>query len=250
MKRPPWIFLLASGTLLCAAIALTPLGGDADVLWSADHETGDLSQWDTDQHGGVFDSGTGRTSPTTDVAHSGHYSVRLAISDAQGKTQAARIFRWDTSEQWGKNAYYSAWYYFPRRYRPATWWNIFQFKSEPKGASHSEPVWSVNVGNRRSGQMYFYLWDAVNERSYSQTLADLPEKQWVHLEAYYVRALGPEGRITVWQDGLLLWDIRGVQTTLANNVYWSVNSYTDDIAPSSAVIYVDDAVISSTQRGP
>jgi Polysaccharide lyase len=249
MKPCQLLWSRASRTLLCGAFVLAGLG-QGDVLWSADQETGDLSQWDADQQGGVFNTGTGTASATTVVAHTGRYSIRLAIRNARGIPQAARIFRWDTSAKPNTEAYYSAWYYFPQRYHPAVWWNIFQFKSEPENAAQSEPTWSLNVGNRRSGRMYLYLWDAINRRSYNQTIADLPERRWVHLEARYTTAVAPEGRITVWQDGRQLWDITSVQTTFANNVYWSVNSYTDDIRPSTVTIYVDDAVISSTRRGP
>jgi hypothetical protein len=248
MSHAPRLFQLASGTLVWAALALSG-PGDGGVFWSADQETGDLSQWDGDQRGGVFDSGTGTASITSDVAHTGEYSIRLAIRDASGSTQGARIFRWDASEKWGTDAYFGAWYYFPQRYLPATWWNIFQFKSEPDGASQSEPTWSLNVGNRDSGEMYLYLWDAIHERSYSQSISDLPENQWVHLEAYYRRAADHEGRITVWQDDLQLWDLTHVQTTLGDNLYWSVNNYTDAITPSTAILYVDDASISRSRSG-
>ncbi|MBV9169808.1 MAG: heparin lyase I family protein [Chloroflexi bacterium] len=252
MKRAWLVFPVAAAAALYAGVALaqSESGTDTDVIWSADHETGDLSQWTADDHGGPFNTGTGTESASTDVAHTGRYSAVLTIRGAHGAAQAARIFRWDTEDEWGTDAYYSAWFYFPQRYRPAVWWNIFQFKSEPDGASQSEPAWSINVGNRGSGQMYLYLWDAITEHSFGQTMADLPEKKWVHLEAYYVRAVDSEGRITVWQDGRQLWDVQNVQTTFADNLFWSVNSYTDDITPSTVTIYVDDAAITHTRQSP
>ena len=88
---------------------------------------------------------------------------------------------------------------------------------------------------------------AVDRRSYSQRVIDLPEQQWIHLEARYVPAVDDSGRITIWQDGVQLWDVTNVQTAFANNVYWSIANYTDDIQPSTASIYIDDAVISSTR---
>ena len=237
---------VASIALLCTTVVLAQADSDDGVLWSADQETGDLSQWYAGQQGGEFDTGTGTASITTDVAHSGQYAIQMTISDAHGQPQAARLFRWDRSAD-ETERYYSAWYYFPQRYRPAVWWNIFQFKSEPDGDTQSEPIWSLNVGNRGSGAMYLYLWDAIDRRSYSQRVVDLPEQQWVHLEARYVPAVDQAGRVTIWQDGVQLWDITNVQTAFANNVYWSIANYTDDIQPSTASIYIDDAVISSTR---
>jgi Polysaccharide lyase len=251
------VFILAAVSLGTQRVteAMESLSGyafasDGLVMWSADHETGDFSQWEVDERGGIFNTGTGTASITTDVAHSGHHAAKLTITQADGMAQAVRIFRWGSSEA-DADAYYSAWYYFPQRYRPAEWWNIFQFKSQAESESESKPTWSLNVGNRRgSSEMYLYLWDAIHSRSYQQLIADLPERQWVHIEAHYLRSVDPVGHIAIWQNGLLLWDINDVQTAFAHNVYWSVNSYTDNLTPSTSTIYVDDAVIGRAWIGP
>src|SRR5207244_6509900 len=75
------------------------------VLWSADMETGDLSQWSRPDvpggpnvGGGVFDSGT--ATATVDVAspaHSGIHSAKLDINTlnpAEISTSGVRLFRW------------------------------------------------------------------------------------------------------------------------------------------------------------
>jgi len=218
---------------------LQPPPPEGALLWSADHETGDLSQWTQGQFGeAVFNTGTGNVAITGDVAHSGNYALSLSISGARGETEAARLLRWHDNPVEG---YYSVWFDFPRVYRPAEWWNVFQFKSL---GTESDPMWVLNVGNRPDGSMYFYLWDALTNTSYAPLRReDISPKKWTEVTAYYRRATDRTGRITIWQDGVLLFDVDQVQTAIADNVHWGVGNYTDNISPSDATIYVDDAEI-------
>lgn len=223
------------------------------ILWSDDLESGDFSGWFTqDQNGGIYSTGSGTTSVSSEVARSGRYAARLAISGADGTSgnQAVRIFRWAESRS-EPEAYYSVWLYFPQRYQPSAWWNLLQFKSV--NAERNDPFWILNVGNRDDGAMFFYLYNWVNQRGYSQSLRDIPVAQWVHIEVYYKQSAEGQGRITVWQDGAELFDIDGITTGFPGALEpsnWSVNNYTDAITPSNAVIYVDDPTISKTRVGP
>jgi hypothetical protein len=232
------------------ATALPP--PTAGVIWRADHETGDLSQWTENEDGAVWNSGTGVASITDRVAHSGRYAAQLSITGANqfgGEPHAVRIFRYKESQR-GAPLYYSAWYYFPERFTPEVWWNLFQFKS--KSPTRNDAFWQLNVANRRDGQMYLYLRNWVNSKSYVQTVANLPVGQWVHIEVYYQQGIG-DGRITVWQDGVQLWDLSGITTKYPDSYQsanWSLNNYTDSIVPNDATIYIDDAVISTTRVGP
>ena len=221
----------------------------ADVIWSADTESGNLNQWTVGQYGeAVFNSGTGSVSVSHDVAHSGSSALKMTITGANGTTQAARIFRWNdpNGNALPASAYYSVWYYFPRNYMPGQWWNVLQFKSK-SSSGQVDPMWVLNVGNRADGNMYFYLWDAMHSRSYApEAQVDLPAGRWVHIETYFRRSTESSGQITVWQDGVKLFDLNGIQTTTHDNQQWSLANYTDDINPTSSVIYADDAVISTT----
>ncbi len=217
------------------------------VIWSADTESGNLDQWTQGQYGeAVFNSGTGSVTVSHDVAHSGSTSLKMAISDANGTAQAARIFRWNDPQgnSLPASAYYSVWYYFPQNYTPDQWWNVLQFKSK-SSSGQVDPMWVLNVGNRPDGNMYFYLWDAMHSRSYSAAAqVDVPVGRWVHIETYFQRSTGSNGQITIWQDGVKLFDLSGIQTTTFDNQQWSLANYTDRINPSNSVIYADDAAIS------
>ncbi len=227
----------------------------SSVLWSAGHETGNLSEWTADGNGGIYNSGTGVASVTTAVAHSGTSAAKLTITNADGlnRSQAVRIFR--TKESRSGNAYwYSTWYYFPQHYTPAQWWNIFQFKS--RNATRNDAFWQLNVGNRPTGEMYLYLVNWPNSRNYSQSMTNIPVGRWFHVQVFYKQSVpngAANGRIIVYQDGVLLFDIPNIVTSFADateSANWSVNNYTDNINPSTATIYVDDAAISTTRLGP
>jgi Polysaccharide lyase len=235
--------------------AVPPLPG---VLWSADHETGDLSQWYAEGGGGEFNSGSASSTASSDVAHSGRYSARTSILTPG--VSGVRLFRWNESRI-HPEAYYSAWFYFPRSYRVPVWWNIFQFKSR-SGAAVNDPFWSLQVGNRRNGAMHLYLdwWNRLSiegprrgefgGRSFSQDLKDLSVENWIHIEVFLRQSSAFDGQLIVWQDGVELFNVRDIRTRYpapdgANE--WSISNYSDAIVPSPTTIYIDDAVISTTR---
>ncbi|MEM7032312.1 MAG: heparin lyase I family protein [Chloroflexota bacterium] len=244
----------------------TPTTGDPpvtneDIYWSTDHETGDFSEWEAKQGQAIFNSntppGTSDILISTDVARSGQYSTKMALTKAEnGLKQGARIFRrWLDSEEGlslPTEAYYSAWYFFPEVYTPDDWWNVFQYKS--KGSS-SEPMFSFNIDNDEQGNMVFYIWDKANGGiSHNQVGAPqpIPVGQWVHLEIYFKTSFNKTGQVTMWQDGVQIIDVQNIRTILGEDerLHWSVNNYTDGITPSNPVIYVDDVAISKVWLGP
>jgi hypothetical protein len=234
--------------------APTALGAAADenrsegVLWEANHETGDTSEWAGSQSGTIFNSGTGKVEWTDEIARSGTGSLALSVRQASGETQAARIFRWAENPP---EAYYSAWFYFPELVHPARWWNIFQFKS--KLGDRTDPTWIVNVGTDSQGAMRLYLYDAITRTSHHDSVSSepmvIPVGEWTHIEVLLRQATDDSGRIALWQDGRLLYELEGVQTTLADNVQWSLNNYSDALDPDDVTIFIDDAAIALDRQG-
>jgi hypothetical protein len=232
------------------------------VLWSADMETGDLSQWSRpdipggpNAGGGVFDSGTSIASvDAVSVAHSGIHSAKLYISTLNSpgiSTSGARLFRWLEPETRAE-LFYSVWFYFPRRYIPngnPPWWNVFQWKSKLGDAS--DPFFALNVGNRSDGSMYLYLYNQNSKTSYSQAIKNISDGQWFHIEAFYKCAGDKTGHVTFWQDDVQIFDVPNVQTRYPDGTCaWSVNNYSDSLNPTTATIYVDDAAICASGRCP
>lgn len=216
-------------------------------LWSADMESGDLSQWSLNGGGGRYTSGRAEIQASNDIARSGSWSAKLTISTPHSPTSGARLFRW--AETHGEQElYFSAWYYFPQRYSAPSWWNVFQWKSkvtEKPISARNDPFFIVNVGNRADGQMYFYLYDWQQRKSLHQEQMQIPVRQWTHLEARYRCAADNTGRVMVWQDSVLLVDLAGVPTRYAQgDCQWAVTNYSTDLKPTPATIYIDDASIS------
>lgn len=232
------------------------------VIWSADMETGDLSQWSVpdvpggpNAGGGVFNSGLARASvDEVGLAHRGLHAAKLFIntqSSGDLPTSGTRLFRWLEPEKYPE-LYYRVWFYFPQRYVPngkPAWWNVFQWKS--KRAVVSDPFFALNVGNRSDGAMYFYLYDSNAKNSYGQAGKNIPEGQWFRVDAFYKCSGEKTGHVTFWQDGTQILDVGNVQTRYRDgDCSWSVNNYSSSLNPSTATIYVDDATICLGGRCP
>ena len=249
--------------ILCAVVGTVVTVGfqlaapDNLVIWSADFESGDISQWyyrspvpdsnlvslsiASSGGGGMFNSGVADSVPSTDRAHSGAWSLKMTI--ATPPESGTRFFRWREPQMFPK-LIYTAWYYLPQQYSVATYWNIMQWKSA-RYSDQNDPFFVLNIGNRRDGSMFLYLYDCRQRKGYSQAVTNLPIGQWVRIDASYACAGDQTGRISIWQDRALLIDVPGVQTRYPNgDCEWSVNNYSDKIDPSPTVIYLDDASIS------
>ncbi len=201
--------------------------------------------------GGEYNSEGGETGVTTEVARSGRYAARLYLPNARSREQGARLFRW-CEPILHRELYYGCWYYFPRRYRVDWsgygWWNIMQWKS--RGSLNGK--FGLNVTNRPDGEMYVFLGrggDSGGGR-WDQDVVGVPVERWFHLEAYYRKAADDSGRVTVWQDGVQILDLDGVQTANSDDLGWSVNNYGAHIDPGDVWVYVDDATISTSRVGP
>lgn len=221
---------------------------EPDVFWSAGFETGDISEWEA--HGDWLRQGNTATYDVqTQKAHSGDYAVKFTIDTSSGSSQAAYLFYWDTLPN---AAYYSAWYYVPSNIETEVWWNIMQWKSTYNGNSdYSRPVFVLD--GALFGQTAISLCHLPDKDAdkvcWKQTNVSIPRDQWFHIEVYYERSK-TNGHVIVWQDGVKLFDITGYPTVLSDGtLYYSVNHYTDGIAPNVSSIYLDDIVISYDRLG-
>jgi hypothetical protein len=252
------------------SIVYTPPTGK--ILWSANHESGDLREWYLPDSlgapnvgspggrngGGEFDSGSYTpVSVVQEQAHSGSHSAKLSINAA---TQASgvRLARW-LEPQMQPDLFYSVWLYFPVGYLFQNWSNLFGFKSKsPSAITGTDPFFYLTMRNRANGNMYLRLewWNQltiigplstqVGYRVYEQALMDIPVGRWFKLEARHISAGDFTGHITVWQDDIQLYDLQNVRTRYPDgDTSWQVNLYGQNIIPEPSVIYIDDAAIST-----
>jgi hypothetical protein len=245
-----WRLGLAAG-FLC----LTPtVRSQGTVVWDANHEEGSEQKWyvpgGINTGGGEFDSGCAGTAPSTAQNHTANGTFSLALTMCAPcdtvSVSGTRMFRWLEPRQY-PDLYYKVWYYFPQSYtltgNPLTaFWNIFQWKSKVNDLN--EVFYQVNIGNRANGSMFLYMYDWQRRIGYDQRIVDVPVNQWFYIEGFYSSRGDNTGRVTIWQDGTLLWDLSGVQTKYAGgDTEWSVNNYSDGVTPRPAVFYIDDAEI-------
>jgi hypothetical protein len=218
-----------------------------NVVWFADFETADIVQWfapslePLGKFGGAqFNSGSGYSLPTQHRSRSGQWGLEMTV--ATPPMSATRMFRWREPQTY-QSLYYSVWYYFPQQYSVTRYWNVFQWKSKIS-VDQNDPFFILNVGNRPSGEMFFYLYDWQRRRSHWQTWKNIPVGQWLKIDGYYVCTGISAGRLTIWQDGALLFDLNNVQTRYVNgDCQWSVDNYSDEVIPSPSTFFVDDASI-------
>jgi hypothetical protein len=226
------------------------------VVWMADHETGNLSQWRGPTGGGPHDSGLCIRPPdgvSTVQPHTGRYALRATINTTYG-TAACRTFR-EEEVRTGQTYYYGAWFYFPSRLKVGSFLNLMQFKANQSGKIGM--FWKLDTRNRPNGNMYMILiWkgpidgprpgDGIRTRIYQQTLADLPVAQWVHLEVFLRQSEQYDGRITVWQNGVQVFDQDQVRTRFPSSFQsWSVNHYGQALKPAKSSAFIDDVTVST-----
>ena len=226
-----------------------------NLMWKADLETGNLSQWSG--KGDFLRQGSGMYNLIT-FAHGGQFAVSLTIdtnAPSETESHAAYLFFWN---QLPENAYYySAWYFIPTYVDVQDWWTIMQWKSTyDRDPNHSIRVFSVSVQDTQDG-----LRLALNQRPraneednnnviYTQRIKPLPISQWFQIEAFYLRGEDNAGQVILWQDGVELYNLQGVTTVFSDRtIYWSVHNYSTHLKPSPFSIYIDDVAISKIQVG-
>jgi hypothetical protein len=290
MKRTIHLMRWISLTVLLTNIVLAttasaqwidalPVGYRNSILWSADHEKGDLTEWTKRRAlypgGGVFNTGGQQVTAKASriQAHSGRYAALTEIRHAyraKNGNRAVRLMRWTDRpfDQDGDNfptsAYYSTWMYFPRKYNPNKYesfdpgdggfWNVFQFKADDANGN-SQPMFVLNIYHDDDKQhMEFYLYSDYNApNSFAQaTPIAIPVGEWFHIEARYDASPTNDGKIAIWQNGVQILNLNGVRTTLVpenNHAVWGIGNYTNHVAGDTvegkARIYFDDSIVAT-----
>lgn len=226
-------------------------------------ETGDLSEWKGDGGGGIYYEP--HVEVTTKVARSGKYSIRCYLADPS-VAYNAKLMRWRIDQ---KNAYYSAWYYFDKNYDAKQWSNIMQWKTDPPGEPGSnaiEPTFFLEallIDNIR--QLRLFHWPVAlgylppdpphqgqfYPGKYAQSNPiPLPDETWIHVEAYY-KTDRVNGEVIVWQDGVEIFRVGGVNTQdsikQAEFVMFGVGNYLCNCESANQLLYVDDIIVADYQ---
>src|SRR5262245_9395108 len=251
-------FTFCSMLAACVVLGATACGrhvylgslgdGGTGILWQATFETGDLSEWLSDGNGGVYmDNLAGAPGPTQDAAHRGGYGG-IATFAPITVTSFSYLFREQPSPP---EAYYGAWLFIPASLQVGSWLSLLHFGHHRTATvSETTPLWDFNVYPGTDGSLIAHVYDATAMVNLEQTNPmPVPVARWVHFEIFFRKAADATGRITIWQDGVQILDLVNLVTAPTEWVQWAVGGGSNDIAPSPATVYLDDATISSTRVG-
>jgi hypothetical protein len=235
--------LLLLTALTCACAPTLDVG--SNIMWATDHESNELEDWYEDDKGGLLNGDPDSTVVIANgPAHSGKYSLvltDLAMSDSVGPG----LFR---ELQSPPDAYYSIWYYLPRLYQTNSQWTIQKFRSrsdaDPSAISHGH---DLNVRTLPGGQVVLYVFShdpAYLQAPLSDPPAFVPVETWFHVEVFFRPRTDETGKILVWLDDRLVYDLEDRRTTGSDDVLWNPCNIGEDIQPAPPVLYLDDAAIS------
>jgi hypothetical protein len=237
-----------------------------EQLWKAQHLNGTQDEWFANGGGGEFNSGTGFSSASSEVARSGDYSLKMEINTSSGSGHATRNYRWNEISR-NDDLIFTQYFYFPNRIdfdRNNDWFNLIQTKGvkfAPDGAGtgpdqinlpHFVLGLEVRGGTGTGGPNYLSLadlqkfWGSDKDRVWkAPNGVNLPTKQWVKVQIRLIQDRGDKGRVLVYQDDQLIIDtgyLNTLKPEVDTNMY-SVNAYADKTYPNITKIFVDDLSI-------
>lgn len=229
--------------------------GAATVLWSADHETGDTSQWFQALQGtdGYAAGGTrGTVTVVSEQARSGAHAAKVELTGVGvgGLTFALLARRGELPQE----AFYSAWFYLPMAYRVDGFWVVDKIETRvdlADGGTDLLYLWDVILGNA-DGVMTLYVHDHLRQMDLLPSCVNIvPIGAWFRIDVLLRRSSNPDGRFALWLDGQSVLDVNGESTGPTTGwMEWDVGAVADGISPTDLVVYLDDASISLSHPAP
>lgn len=219
----------------------------SDLLWSAEHETGDLSEWTAS--GDVrLPSDTSSIAVSDESSHRGARAVQLVNpADWDNQDEGPELLHGAGSLA---DAYYSAWFLLPKRYRIDPSLTLIRLRSRDPGGelysgeelqlrSLADGSFVLQVFSNNSG----FLLEPVAEAA-----PRVQAGRWFQLEARYEPRSA--GRLQVWLDGVLAYDLSDRPGAAGTEVVLGVCNVAERATPAPLVLFVDDAAISLSRAGP
>jgi hypothetical protein len=224
------------------------LGQSPEILWWTDHETTDFTDWERDGKGSTWSAFNGRIEIVEGPARSGSHAARASVASAgPGFPSAGIAVRADALP----SAHYSAWYYLPASPSTLTYWVFFKFRSRRTATDplSAVEVWDLDFVMGPASVLELSLLRHGVGNELPRTKLPIPIERWFQIEAFLSAANDSSGRLSIWQDGILVFDVAG-PTMPSSHVEWNVGSVAELIAPPNSLLYVDDAAISTERLGP
>lgn len=230
--------------LACLALACSdPLALGDDLVWTADQERGDLTEWTADGSGDTYLPGDSSIELSTEAAHRGAHAIKLVNPAAWDKQDEGP----ELSHNAGvlADAYYSAWFLLPEDYHLEPQMTLMRLRSrDPDGGKHFSgeelQLRSLPVGG------YVLQIFSNNAGFLLEPLADPAPRvaagRWFQLEARYEPQ--SSGRLRVWLDGVLVYDLDGRPGATGAEMVLGICNVAEAATPAPLVLFVDDAAVS------
>jgi hypothetical protein len=238
--------MIAKGLLtLTLVAAVVPLALPAEILFRADFETGDLSQWA--KTGTRGQNATPRNIQlVTDIVRQGKYAAKVTIheddmfNDKQLRAQMGgpRVTVGEGSETFMSFHLYMA-------EAPKDRDNFFYWEGNPPPRYNNVMTWWVEP-NPAGGAWIRYGTGNLG-RNGTEWSADFKVGEWHHLAMHITWSEDPlKGNVRLWFDGKLALD-RRLKTKGAESVYFcQPGIHRSPHRPSVDSIYFDDFVLATT----
>lgn len=264
------IRVIARVVLACAPLAASsgcsePLRIGDDVLWSADLETGDLSQWtDAGEGQTVFNPGDAkasvldlsRESPdpsmsvevTSEAAHGGTHALKLSNPGTEDKRETGMELLRVVGP--AADVFYSAWFMLPEdvELRPSITIARLRSRNDAGEVLNGEEL------QLRSLPTGGYVLQIFNNSS-AFLREPLPEQpphlyagHWSQIETRYEPQVG--GRLRVWLDGKLVYDLTGRPGAAGKDLVLSICNTGEIFDPAPLDLFVDDIAVTLSRVGP
>jgi len=212
------------------------------LLWSADVETGDLTQWTDDGQGYEFQVAQAQIAPGTYHSRSGAYALEATLESIGDVLPQAVMFR--TGDM--LEGFYSAWYFLDQNY-DADFWVIMNFQGDrPWQGQATNDRFDIDLSKSPDdGRLHLEL----DEFGGSSVLAPIPVPigTWFQIEVFYRSTPDENGRLVVWQDGELAFDTGERPTAPSSIVGFGVGVAAWRVEPLPATLWIDDVEIRAAE---
>jgi hypothetical protein len=238
---------LALVAALAASACSDPLTLGNDVVWSADLERGDLTEWTADGSGDTRLPKDSSIEISTEAAHRGAHAIKLVNPAA-----------WDNQQEEGQegpelfhdagaldDAYYSAWFLLPEDYHLEPRLTLMRLRSRDADGIADANGEELQL---RSLPLGGYVLQIYNDNAgfLLEPLADpaprIDAGRWFQLEARYEPQ--SSGRLRVWLDGVLFYDLDGRPGAAGPEMVLDICNVAEAAEPAPVVLFVDDAAVS------
>lgn len=244
MREPTsWLRALALVPALCASACSDPLTLGNDVVWTADLEGGDLTQWTADGSGDLYLPKDSSIEVSTEAAHRGAHAIKLVNPAA-----------WDNQDDGPElfhdggvldDAYYSAWFLLPENYHLEPQLTLMRLRSRDADGGERFNGEELQLRSLPVGGYVLQIFNN-NAGFLLEPLADpaprIEAGRWFQLEARYEPQ--SSGRLRVWLDGVLVYDLDGRPGAAGPEMVLGICNVAETAEPAPLVLYVDDAAVS------